>query len=86
LFISYEELFSDIEYDVMSNSGYLLLTPWCRTLFEKLIVTQPVKNIPPSYGIRRFITVFKKARHRTLSWASRIQFASWIPISERSVL
>jgi hypothetical protein len=22
-----------------------LLTPWCRTLFEKLIVTQPIKNI-----------------------------------------
>jgi len=22
-----------------------LLTPWCRTLFEKLMVTQPVKNI-----------------------------------------
>jgi hypothetical protein len=44
-----------------------LLTPWCRTLFETLIVTQFVKNILLSYGTRRFITVFTKARHWTLS-------------------
>jgi hypothetical protein len=38
------------------------------------------------YGTRRFITVFTEARHWTLSWASRIQFASSIPISLRSIL
>jgi hypothetical protein len=38
------------------------------------------------YGIRRFITVFTKARHRTQSWASRIQFAPSIPISLRFIL
>jgi hypothetical protein len=38
------------------------------------------------YGARRFITVFTKARHWTLSWASRIQFAPSIPISLRSIL
>jgi hypothetical protein len=43
------------------------------------------KNIPLSYGTRRFITVFTKARHWTLSWASRIQFAPSIPISLRSI-
>jgi hypothetical protein len=43
------------------------LTPWCRKLFENLIITQLVKNILLSYGIRRFITVFTKARHWTLS-------------------
>jgi hypothetical protein len=43
-----------------------LLTSWCR-IFEKLIVTQLVKKILLSYGTRRFITVFTKARHRTLS-------------------
>jgi hypothetical protein len=42
-------------------------TPWCRILFEKLIATQLVKNILLSYGTRRFITVFTKARHWTLS-------------------
>jgi hypothetical protein len=38
------------------------------------------------YGTRRFITVLTKARHRTLSWASRIQFAPSIPISLMSIL
>jgi hypothetical protein len=63
-----------------------LLAQWCRTLFEKLLVTQLVKNIMLSYGTRRFITVFTKARHWTLSWSSRIQFAPSIPISLRSIL
>jgi hypothetical protein len=45
-----------------------LLTPWCRILFEKLFVTQLVKKISCFlYGTRRFITVFTKARHWTLS-------------------
>jgi hypothetical protein len=43
------------------------LTPWCRILFEKLIVTQLSKNILLSHGTRRFITVFTKAHHWTLS-------------------
>jgi hypothetical protein len=38
------------------------------------------------YGTRRFITVFTKARHITLSWASWIQFAPSIPTSPRSSL
>jgi hypothetical protein len=38
------------------------------------------------YVTRRFITVFTKARHWTLSWASRTQFAPSIPISLRSIL
>jgi hypothetical protein len=44
------------------------------------------KNIPPSYGTRRFITMFTKARHRTLFWASWIQFATSISVSLRSSL
>jgi hypothetical protein len=43
-----------------------LLTPWCRILFEKLIITHLVENIL-SYGTRRFTTVFTKAHHWTLS-------------------
>jgi hypothetical protein len=46
---------------VFFTKYYYLLTPWCRILFEKLIVTELVKNIPPSYGTQRFITVFTKA-------------------------
>jgi hypothetical protein len=33
------------------------------------------------YGARRFITVSIKARHWSLFWASRIQFAPLIPVS-----
>jgi hypothetical protein len=38
------------------------------------------------YGTRRFITVFTKARHWTLSWASWIQFVPSITVSLRSCL
>jgi hypothetical protein len=37
------------------------------------------------YGIRRFINVLKKARHWTLSWGSRLQFAPSIPTSLRYI-
>jgi len=40
----------------------LLLTPWCRIFFEKVIVTQLVKH-----GTRKFITVFTKAGNLILS-------------------
>jgi hypothetical protein len=39
-----------------------------------------------SYGTRRFITIFIKAHHWTLFWASPIQFAPSIPSSLRSIL
>jgi hypothetical protein len=38
------------------------------------------------YGTRRFITVLTKAHHRTLSWASQIQFTLLIPIYPQSIL
>jgi hypothetical protein len=38
------------------------------------------------YGTQRFITVFTKTHHWTLSWASWIQFAPTTPISLRSIL
>jgi hypothetical protein len=44
-----------------------LLTPWCRILFEELIITQLVKKYSAFYGTRKFITVFTQARHWTLS-------------------
>jgi hypothetical protein len=54
-------------YVAVTTIKPLHYTPWCRILFEKLIVTQLVKNIPLSYRTRKFITVFTKARHWTLS-------------------
>jgi hypothetical protein len=59
------------------HGGYYLKSPMSLSLS---------KNILISYGTRRFITVFTKACHWTLSWARRIQFAPSIPISSRSIL
>jgi hypothetical protein len=39
-----------------------------------------------SYGKRRFIIVFTKARHWIISWAIWLQFAPSIPISLTSIL
>jgi hypothetical protein len=40
-----------------------ILTPWSRTLLEKLIVTQFVKKVPALYGNRRIINMFTRAHH-----------------------
>jgi hypothetical protein len=50
-------------------------------LLEKLPVAQPLKNFPTFYGTRRFITVFTRALHWSLSWARSIH-----SISLRSIL
>jgi len=39
------------------------------TVPVKLIVAQLVKKLPIFYGIQRYITVFTKFRHLSLSWA-----------------
>jgi hypothetical protein len=44
-----------------------------QSLFKKLTVAHPVKKLPVSYGTRRFITAFTRARHRFLSWTRWIQ-------------
>jgi hypothetical protein len=46
---------------------------WSWALLEKLSVLQLLKNFPPFYGTRRFITVFTRALHWSLSWAKSIQ-------------
>jgi hypothetical protein len=52
-------------------SGWV--SEWSWIILEKLIVTQPVKKFPAFYGTRRFITVFTRSRHWSLSWARWIQ-------------
>jgi len=49
------------------------LTPWSRALPEQLIVNQLVKKFSDFYGTRRFISVFKRARHWSLSCDRCIQ-------------
>ena len=65
---------------------YLLLTPLCRVLLEKLTGLQLVKKFPAFHGTRRFITAFTSARHLSLSWASPIQSIYPHPTSWRSIL
>jgi len=43
------------------------LTTWSRVLLEKLMVTHLVKKFPVFYGTRRFITIFTRDRHWSLS-------------------
>jgi hypothetical protein len=64
-----------LTYSSLHGAGYYLKS-WLSLSLSK--------NVPLSYGTRRFITVFTKARHWTLSRARRIQFAPSIPISLRS--
>jgi hypothetical protein len=49
------------------------ISPCSRVLIAKLIVAQLLKEFSAFYGIRWFITVFTRARHRSLSWARWIQ-------------
>jgi hypothetical protein len=53
-------------------------------LLEKLPIVQLLKNFPAFYETRRFITVFTRAFHWSLSWARSIQ--SNHPISLSSIL
>jgi hypothetical protein len=43
------------------------LTPYSRSLLEKLTVSQPAKKFPAFYGTRRFISAFTRALHLSLS-------------------
>jgi hypothetical protein len=59
---------------------------WSWALLEKPPIVQLLKNFPAFYGTRRFITVFKRALHWSLSWARSIQSIPSYPISLRSIL
>jgi hypothetical protein len=60
-------------------------TSWSLAFPEKPIV-QLLKNFPEFYGTRRIITVFTKAIHWSLSWATSIQTIPPYSISLRSIL
>jgi hypothetical protein len=49
------------------------ISKYSRVLLERLIVTQLVKKSLPFYGTLRFITVFTRSRHWSMSWARWIQ-------------
>jgi hypothetical protein len=62
----------------------LITLSWA--ILEKPPIVQPLKNFPAFYENRRFITVFTKYLHWSLSWARLIQSIPTHPISLRSIL
>jgi len=40
-----------------------------RVLLQKLRVTQLIKKLPDFYATPKFMVVFTRTRHRSLSWA-----------------
>jgi hypothetical protein len=61
------KLFRNVDnftYTVLNSEDSL--NPWC-IVVENLIVTQLVKKFPAFYGPPRFITMFTKDRHLSLS-------------------
>jgi hypothetical protein len=68
------------------HGEYHKLTAWRKVLREKLMVTQLIKKWPAFYGNLRFNTVFKRARHWSLSWVRWLQSTHSQIISVRSIL
>jgi hypothetical protein len=62
------------------------LTPWSWVLTEKPQVVQLLKNFPTFFGTWRFITVFTRVRHRSVSQAWLIQSVPFHPTSSRHIL
>jgi hypothetical protein len=65
---------------------HILISSWKWALLEKPLVAQLFKNFPAFYGTQRFITVFTRALHWSLSWARSIQSIPPNPIYLRSIL
>jgi len=70
----------------MNPMKHDMLILWSRALFDKLTITQPVKEIPSFYRIRRFITVLTTVRHWSPTWARWIQSTHSHPVSLRYIL
>jgi hypothetical protein len=61
IYVQYNPIFT------RNKSGLIELTPRSRVLFVKLIVTQLVNKFPFFYETCKFITVFTRTLHWTLS-------------------
>jgi len=57
----------------MERQVYDQQTPWCRVLFEKIILPQVVEEFLAFCGTRRLIAAFAKARYFSLSSARSAQ-------------
>jgi hypothetical protein len=70
-----------LSFKVMSQFSLLDLSP----SWGAASCAAKLKNFPEFYGTRRFITVFTRALHWSLSWARSIQSIPSHPISLRSI-
>jgi hypothetical protein len=63
------------KWDIYENNLPITnwLTPWSWALLEKPPDGQLLKNFLKFYGTQRFITMFTRALHWSLSWARSIQ-------------
>jgi hypothetical protein len=67
--------FSSLSCSLLS---YLIFThSWSWALLEKPPAVQPLKKFPAFYGTRRFITVFTRTLHWSLSW-DRSFYLLWL--------
>lgn len=55
------------------DTVYLWVNSVLVNLMITICLTQVLKNLPKSYGMQRYITVFTRACHWPLSWANLIQ-------------
>jgi hypothetical protein len=83
--VPYNLLSSDLLLPPVLLRNFIALTPWSRVLLQKPPVAQLLKNFLTFYGTRRFITVFTRLRHWSLSWARWIQSIPHHPISLRYI-
>jgi hypothetical protein len=70
----------------LESNVFVILTLWNKVLLEKPIIAQPVKNFPVFNGTQRFITVFTRARRRSLPRAIWIQSTPSQPLLLKSIL
>jgi hypothetical protein len=63
-----------------NHCTWILTYLWSWALPEKLPIVQPLKKFSAFYGTRRFITMFTRALHWSLSWARSIQSTTSHPI------
>jgi hypothetical protein len=76
-----------IGYNSFTHSlTHSLTHSWSWALLEKLPIVQLLKNFPAFYGTRRFITVFTRVLHWSLSWSRSIQSIPSHPTSLKSIL
>lgn len=61
----------------------LFISPWS-TILDKFIIAWLLNS--PLYGTQRFITVFIKPRHWSLSWEARVYVFHTHPVSSVSIL